>query len=171
MTAVGWVDIALLSVLGISVLVGLARGLTYEVLALLGWVAAYVAAHALTPVVLPNVQIGSPESGLRRAVTFGVVFVLALIVWGLATRLLSLLIKSSPLSLFDRVLGAAFGALRALVVLLVVATLVALTPWARSPDWQASTGAVWLNAVLHGLVPLLPPDIARHLPGAGGTDV
>lgn len=166
----GWVDISLLAVLGLSVLLGLVRGLTFELMSLAGWIVAYVAASALLPVVLPNIQVGAPDSALRHVITFVAVFMLALVVWGLATRLVSLLIKSSPLSGFDRVLGAVFGAVRALVLLLAVATVVAMTPWSQSPDWRASSGAVWLNAVLNGLVPLLPPDIARHFPAAGVAD-
>ena len=150
------VDIALLAILGLSVLVGLLRGFTYEVLALLGWVAAYFAAQWI--------PLGAPGSALNQGAAFVATFLLALIAWAFATRLVTLLVKSSPLRPFDRVLGAGFGLLRGVVVLLVIATVVSLTPWARSPAWQSSQGAAWLNATLQAIAPVLPSDLARHLP-------
>jgi membrane protein required for colicin V production len=50
------------------------------------------------------------------------------------------------------------------VLLLAVATVVSLTPAARSPAWQHSQGAAWLVAVLHGLKPVLPESLVQHLP-------
>lgn len=161
----GWVDIGLLSLLVLSVLVGLVRGLTLEVLSLIGWAVAYVVALTALPWLSPHLPIGSPGSGLRTAAAFFTGFVLALVAWALLARLISLLIKATPLQVLDRVLGAGFGLVRGLVLLLVVATLVSLTPWSRSSDWRASQGAMWLNVALGSLAPVLPAGLARHLPG------
>ena len=158
------VDIVLLVILALSVLIGLWRGLTFEVLALLGWVVAYVAAQWFAPLLLPWVPIGAPGSALNHGAALVATFLIALVLWGIATRLVSLLVKSTPLNAFDRVLGAGFGLLRGVVVLLVIATVVSLTPWARSPAWQSSQGAAWLNATLQAIAPVLPSDLARHLP-------
>ncbi len=158
------VDIALLVVLGLSMLAGLIRGLTLEVLSLAGWVAAYFAALWATPWLLPYMPIGAPGSALQHGVTFLAAFVVAIIVWGLCARLISLLIKSSPLQLFDRVLGGCFGAVRGVVLLLVAATAISMTPWVRSPGWQGSQGAAWLQVALGDLLPLLPPGLVKHLP-------
>jgi membrane protein required for colicin V production len=158
------VDMVLLAILALSVLIGLLRGLTFEVLALLGWVAAYFAAQWFAPQLAPYVPIGASGSALNHGAAFVATFILALIAWGIATRLISLLIKTSPLRAFDRVLGAGFGFLRGLVVLLVLATAVAFTPWARSPAWQSSQGAAWLKATLQALAPVLPNELSRHLP-------
>jgi membrane protein required for colicin V production len=81
-----------------------------------------------------------------------------------AARLLRLLVQASPLGPLDRLLGAGFGLLRGLLVLLVLSTLVALTPLARSPTWTASSGAAWLQALRQGIQPVLPSAVARHLP-------
>jgi membrane protein required for colicin V production len=42
------------------------------------------------------------------------------------------------------------------VLLLAVATAVALTPAAKSPPGKQSHGARWLAIARHGLMPLLP---------------
>ncbi len=157
-------DLVLLGVLLVSALVGLLRGLVFEVLSLAGWVAAYIAAQALNPLVAPMLPIGAPGSALNLGIAFALVFVLALIACSLAARLVSALIRATPLSGLDRLLGALFGLLRGAVLLLAVATLVLLSPAKASPAWQQSQLAQVLAAALRELKPLLPDDLARHLP-------
>jgi membrane protein required for colicin V production len=164
MDTIGWVDWALLAVLLASVLVGLVRGLVFEVLSLLGWVAAYIAAQVASPLVAPHLPVGLPGSALNQGAAFALTFALALIVWMLLARLVRLLIHATPLTLIDRTLGGVFGLVRALVLLLAVATVVSFTPAVRAAPWQASHGAAWLGVMLAGLKPVLPPAVARHLP-------
>lgn len=162
--AIGWVDWALLGVLLLSALIGLWRGLVFEVLSLVGWVVAYVAAQAFAPAAATALPIGAPGSALNQGAAFALVFLAALIVWALASRLLRLVIHATPLQLVDRILGGGFGLLRGLVLLLAVTTAVTLTPAARSSAWQQSLGADWLTTVLQGLKPVLPQALAQHLP-------
>jgi membrane protein required for colicin V production len=162
--ALAWVDWALMAVLALSIAVGLWRGLVFEVLSLAGWVAAYVAAQVFSPGLAPLLPVGDAGDALNQAAAFALAFVLALIAWALASRLVRLLIHATPLQLIDRVLGGGFGLLRGAVLLLAVATVVSLTPAARSPVWQQSHGAGWLAAALQGLKPVLPDAIAQHLP-------
>ncbi len=160
---IGWVDWALLAVLLVSVLVGLVRGLVFEVLSLLGWVAAFVAAQAWSAEVALHVPVGAPGSALNHGAAFAIVFVLALIAWMLAAKLIRLIVHATPLTLIDRTLGGVFGFVRALVLLLAVATVVSFTPAVRAAPWQASHGAAWLGVLLSGLKPVLPPAVSRHL--------
>ena len=161
--AIGWVDWALIAVLTISVVVGLWRGLVFEVMALAGWVAAWFAAQWAAPEIAPHLPIGSRGGGLNLGVAFLLAFVVALLVWTLLARLVRLLVQATPLSLPDRLFGAAFGVLRGAVLLLAVATVVAFTPAAQSHDWRASHGARWLGQTLSVLKPLLPEPAARLL--------
>ena len=73
--ALGWVDWALLAVLALSVVIGLWRGLVFEVLSLLGWVAAYIAAQMFAPAVAPLLPIGHPGEALNHAAAFAATFV------------------------------------------------------------------------------------------------
>lgn len=162
--SMGWVDIALLGLIVLSMIVGLVRGLVFEMLSAVGWFAAYFAAQWLSPEAAPYVPVGEPGSGLNYGVAFAGTFIVALIVWGLAAKLIRMLIRATPLSVLDRLLGAGFGLARAMIVLLAMATVVGLTPLMKSPAWQQSVGAVWLQSMLRGLKPVLPPDISKHLP-------
>ena len=156
-------DLAMLAVLLLSWEAGAWRGLVVEVMSLLGWVAAYLAAQWFSPSVAPYLPIGSPGSAAHHAVAFAATFMATLIAWGLLSRLLKMLIHATPLAMIDRLLGAAFGALRGGVLLLAVAAVVTRTPWADTPAWRQSMGAAWLKAVLVGLKPALPAQIADHL--------
>jgi len=164
MTDVGWVDLAFLGILLLSIIVGLIRGFVFEVLSLVGWLAAYFAAQWLTPELAPHLPVGAPGSALNHAAAFACTFIAALIIWSILARLLRMLIQATPLSLFDRVLGATFGVARALVVMLAITTVVLLTSLAKSTAWQQSRGAVWLHGALDGIKPMLPAQIAQHLP-------
>ena len=163
MDTIGWVDWVLLAVLLASVIVGLVRGLVFEVLSLLGWVAAYVAAQMFSSELAPHLPVGAPGSALNQGASFAITFVLALIVWMLLARLVRLIVHATPLTLVDRTLGGVFGLVRALVLLLAVTTVVSFTPAVRASSWQASHGAAWLGVLLSGLKPVLPQAVARHL--------
>ena len=64
----------------------------------------------------------------------------------------------------DRTLGAVFGVLRGLVLLLAVAVVAGITPVHEAQWWQESRGAPVLAEVLKGLKPALPDEFGRHLP-------
>ncbi len=153
---IGVVDAVLAGVLLLSMLVGAWRGLVFELLSIAGWIAAWIAASMFAVDVAPHVPIGSAGSGLNLAASFVLVFVAALIAWAIAARLVRLLLHATPLSVPDHLLGALFGLLRGVVLLLAVAYVVALTPLAKAPAWQASVGAGWLRQAIAAVEPLLP---------------
>jgi membrane protein required for colicin V production len=155
--ALGWIDIAMLAVIVLSALAGAVRGLTFEILSLLGWVAAWFAGLWLGPVLAPHLPIGTPGSPLNGIAAFAAAFLVVLILSGLAARAVSALVGKTLLRPLDRLLGAVFGFLRGLLVLLAVTIVVSYTPVASSTAWRESHGAVWLNAILRELVPLIAP--------------
>ncbi|MDL5034015.1 CvpA family protein [Pelomonas sp. APW6] len=160
----GWVDLSFLVVLGLSVAVGLWRGLVYEVLALGGWLVAYVLSPWLAPVVqgwLPEERMG-PQ--LSHAAGLVLAFIVILVVWSLVARLVRALIQASPLSWLDRLGGGGFGALRGLFIGLLVALLVGMTPLVTSEPWRASALAPWLQGGLRVLQPLLPESVNKFIP-------
>jgi len=161
--SLGWVDWVFLALLLLSMVIGVVRGLLYELMSLFGWVVAYVAAQAFGAAAAPAVPLGAPGSALNLAAAFALVFVAVLLGWWLLAWLLSKLIKASPLSVMDRVLGALFGLVRGALIALAVATVVNLTPFAEAPAWRHSHSAQSLAVVLAGLKPLLPEPIMRHL--------
>jgi membrane protein required for colicin V production len=163
-TTIGWVDLTLLAVVALSALVGAMRGLTFEVLSLAGWVIAWFAGLWLGPVLAPHIPIGDMGSALNDVVAFACAFGVVLVVWGMAARALSALVGRTLLRPLDRLLGAAFGVVRGLVVLLALATVLAYTPLAMSAAWRDALCAQWLNAILREFMPLVSPP-PEELPG------
>jgi membrane protein required for colicin V production len=162
--AMGWVDGVLLAVLVLSVAMGVVRGLVFELMSLVGWLVAYVAATWLAPVAAPHLPIGQAGSALNHAAAFAATFIAALLVWAVLSRVLRLLIHATPLSLIDRLLGAVFGGLRGVLLLLALAMVVSMTPLASAQAWQAAVAVPWLTGTLAVLKPLLPSQISQHLP-------
>lgn len=159
-----WVDLMLLGMLALSVLIGLWRGLVFELLSLAGWAVAYFGSPYVAPFVatwLPAERMGP---SLIHVASLLIAFLTILLVWGFASKLLRALIRSTPLSVIDRLGGAGFGVLRGVLVCLLVVVAVSMTPAAASSTWQASQVAPWLHVVLHGLRPMLPADVVKLIP-------
>ena len=157
-----WLDIGLLAFLLLSMIVGLMRGFVFEMLSLAGWFVAYFAARFCTPMAQSWLHVGEPGSSLNYAATFACVFLVALVIWSIAARLVRVLIRATPLSPIDRLLGAGFGLVRGLVVLLIAALVIGVSPWSQSPTWQQSMGAAWLNAMVRELRPMFVNDVSQH---------
>jgi membrane protein required for colicin V production len=164
LAAIGWVDWLLIAIVLVSVVVGVMRGLVFEVLSVLGWFAAYFAAQWLAPAIEPRLPLGEPGSAVRYGLAFAAGFVASLLIWALVIRLIRIVLHATPLAPLDRVLGAGFGLVRGGVLLLAIATLVGLTPARGSPAWETSHAAQWLQLAIAGLRPLLPPEWSRHWP-------
>lgn len=159
-------DLAMLAWLILSVLIGVMRGLVFELISLLGWAVAFFGAFWLGPLLAHHLPIGNDGAALGEMISFAFAFVLILIIWGLAGRVVRLMLHATPLQLPDRVLGAGFGLARGVVVLLLVAIVVGVTPLETSDAWKHSRMAPWLHEALEEIHPLLPADLARHLPAA-----
>jgi membrane protein required for colicin V production len=166
----GWVDITLLTILSVSVLVGLWRGLTFEVISLLGWLVAFVIANSCGPMLADVLPVAPPGSGLRMWICYALVFFFVLISCALLARMLRALISATPLSAVDRLLGGVFGVVRGALVLVIVATLVSLSPAAGAEVWRSSYGALWLGQALELMRPALPPALSSHLRSAARAD-
>ena len=159
----GWVDLVLLAVFLLSVLVGLWRGFVFEIVSLLGWLLAFIIANSAGPFLAELIPLSSSDPQVRLWVAYIVVFVLVLLTCTLFARMLRALISATPLSFVDHLLGGAFGVVRGSLILVVVATLVTLSPYANSTTWKSSHGALWLGVALEGLKPILPQSLNVHI--------
>jgi membrane protein required for colicin V production len=162
MPALDWVFLA---VLAASLLLGAWRGLVYEVLSVMSWIAAFVVAQWLAPdaaALLPVER--APEAG-RYAIGFVVVFIAVVFAGALLAWLTKKLVQAVGLRPVDRTLGAMFGLIRGVVLLLAVAVVVNMSPARRAVWWTEAKGAAVSMAVLEELKPLLPERFGRYLPG------
>ncbi len=161
MVALDWI---FLVVLLLSFLIGAWRGLVYEVLSLGTWVAAFYLAQWYAPVVARWLPMAGATETIQYAGGFVVVFILTIFAGSILTWMVSRLFQVAGLRPADRVLGAAFGALRGVVLMLVAAVLVAMTPMQHDAWWTQSVGGQWASATVKGLKPVLPQEFGKYLP-------
>ncbi len=160
LSAIDW--LALIVVLA-SLLLGLWRGLLYEVLALAGWVVAFVAARWAAPVVGGWLPMGESPEPLRYAVGFALVFIATAFLCGMLASLARRAARAVGARPVDRMFGALFGVLRAGLLLLLLAALVVMTPLRNEPWWRQSVSGPWLEIALSRLQPWLPESFGKHL--------
>jgi len=151
-------------VLLVSLLLGVWRGLVYEVLSVVSWIAAFILAQWLAPEVAHQLPFSAGSEAVRYAAAFALVFVLAAFAGGLLAKLVKMLFAAIGLQPVDRVLGAAFGLVRGVVLLLAATVVIGMTPLQTSAWWQQSVGAGFTLAALKGLKPVLPEEFGKFLP-------
>lgn len=144
-------------------LLGAWRGLVYEVLSVLGWAASFYAAQWFAPQVALWLPLQSATEPVRYAAAFALVFIAAVFAAGLLAFLVKKLIDAIGLRPVDRTMGAAFGVLRGMILLLAATVVMDMTALKSSPWWQESQGAGALNATLSRLKPVLPEPFAKYL--------
>ena len=156
-------DWILIGVLLFSMALGAWRGLVYEVLLVLGWAVSFYAAQWFAPRVATLLPLQSASESVRYAAAFVLIFIAAVFAAGLLAFLLKKLVEALGLRPVDRTLGAAFGVLRGVILLLAATVVMDMTSLKDSSWWQESRGAVALTATLKGLKPMLPEQFARYL--------
>jgi len=159
-TAIDWLALA---VVVVSLLLGAWRGLLYEVLALAGWVLAFVAARWAAAPVGQWLPMGESPEPLRHAVGFVLVFVATAFACGLLAALARRASRALGVRPVDRSFGALFGLLRGALLLLLVAVAVRLAAWHQEPWWIESVSARWLELALLQLHPFLPESFSKWL--------
>lgn len=142
-----WPDIAILAIVLLSVLIGLWRGFIKEVFALAVWIAALWLAFQFSGAVAERIGEVVSLPSARIALAFTGIFVVTLLVGALLTFLLAKLVESTGLSGSDRLLGAVFGAVRGLALVVLMILVSGFTPLPQDPWWQDS-------ATVRGLLPL-----------------
>ena len=158
-----WLDYAVIGVFAASLVVGALRGLVREVLSILGWVIAFLAANLLAGPLGPVMPQAIPSPELRIAAAFVAVFVASLIVTALVGLLLSKIVKAVGLGGVDRALGAIFGVARGLLIVLAATLLAGLTSAPRQAFWRDSASAPLLTQAAQALKRLLPQTFAERL--------
>lgn len=161
----GLTDGVFAGILLLSLLVGAWRGLVYELMSLAGWVAAFVLAQWLAGDVAQWLPVWRDAAdSVRHAVAFVLVFVASVFAAGLVSWLLRKVVDTAGLRPADRSLGAIFGLLRGVLVLMALAVVVQLLGMHTEPWWQSSRGSPLLEVLLSGIKPLLPAVLQAYLP-------
>ncbi|MDD3762215.1 MAG: CvpA family protein [Nevskiales bacterium] len=135
-----WVDYSILFLFALSVLVGIWRGFTREILSLLTWVVAFIAAALAGSYAAARLSAYIADAALREAAGCAIVFLGALFVGAVLTHFLVVAVRDSRFSPADRTLGGGLGLIRA-VIIVSLFVLVAGQVGAQNDRW-------WQESVL-----------------------
>jgi membrane protein required for colicin V production len=156
-------DYAFLSIIGVSAVVGLARGLVSEILALVGWMLALAAAWVFADDAALLLTETITDPGWRSVGAFALVVLVVLLLMSLLRFLLRELLKAVGLRSTDRFFGALFGIARGLAIAFVVVLLGGLVGLAREPWWAEAIFAPPLEAAVLRAKPWLPEAVANRI--------
>ena len=152
-------DLAVLVIVALTALGGLARGFVHEVLSLGAWLAAIVAIylfHApLSDLIFAFFEDNGTNAGLMA---FVLLLVVPLVVMRMIARWAGSKARKSALGLIDRMLGFGFGIVKGLILVVLAYSILALgydTVWGAKgrPDWiQDARSYPFVNAASGALV-------------------
>lgn len=135
LTGVDWCFIA---IAGFCTVMGLRRGLIHEGLGLLVWAVAFLAANHYCGVLAPYLPAMFASEELRLIVAFAALILGCVLVGGTIIRLLKSMVDWAGMGSFNHVLGAIFGALKAMAILVLLNVIIPMTPFGQMNGWQQS---------------------------------
>jgi len=156
-------DLIVIAIVAVSVGISIWRGVVREVLALASWIGAFWIAKELAGFAATWLPDSVSNPGLRLMFGFIAVMLASLLVFSLTGMLLVHLVKVAGLTASDRMLGAAFGLLRGLLIAVTVVLLGGMTSAPREPYWRDALFSAPLEAAAQWVMPWLPRDVARRV--------
>ncbi|MBX9811216.1 MAG: CvpA family protein [Burkholderiales bacterium] len=156
-------DYAVLFIVGLSILLSVIRGLVREILALLAWVVAFVAANLFGGKLAALLPVEIPSEELRLLAGFVGIFFVVLLLMSLMAMAVSSLVKNAGLGFEDRMLGGLFGLARGALIVLVLVLLAGLTALPKEPVWRNALFSPPLEALAMSAKNWLPGDLARRV--------
>jgi membrane protein required for colicin V production len=162
-----YLDIFLIVVMLISGLLAMVRGFMREVLSIVAWAAAALAAVYLFPRLLPfaTQYLGGWNEWLVKGIVIGGVFLGTLIIVSIFTVRLSDKILDSRIGALDRSLGFLFGLARGLIIVVVAFVFFNwLVPQKSQPEAiKNARSRVVLQGTGDWLESLLPENLDTYI--------
>lgn len=156
------IDIAILTVLGVSAVISFMRGFVREVFSLAGWVLSFWLAYTYAPLLSPGLSETIPNPTVRIIASFALLILCALILLAMVNYLLGALIKASGLSGTDRMIGIVFGVARGGIIVAVLVLLASVTTLPQESWWMESRLVGHFEQVAFWFKAKLPADLAGN---------
>lgn len=153
-------DYIILAILFISVVIGLIRGFVREIISLITWLVAFVAALKFSPWVATHWLHTAISHVMTRYIVSGLIIFLAILILGaIVNKLVHLFISATGFGFFDRLLGLVFGAARGTLCVTIMLLLIGTSDY-RNTDWMKNSAlAPHFQLIVKHFEPLLPKDL------------
>jgi membrane protein required for colicin V production len=162
-----WLDVILILIMLISAFLAMLRGLTREMLSIMSWALAALAALFFYQLYRERVRALIEPQILADAVLIAVVFVIVLIIVSLITVRISDRVLDSRVGAVDRTLGFVFGLVRGLILVVIAYELIAaIVPRESLPRWVTEARSLpVIERTGRAIISLLPDNPASIFRG------
>ncbi|HQU50340.1 MAG TPA: CvpA family protein [Casimicrobiaceae bacterium] len=158
-----WLDLGALLVVALSVLFAYARGVIRSLIGTAAWLLGFVVALGFAPLLGAELPAVKEAPAIPYVIAFVVVFVLAIVLGALVAWPLRAIVRKAGMGFLDAGLGATFGFVRGIAIVIVFALVAGATGWAQRDWWQNAFLAPSLAAAALALRPWLQHEWAERL--------
>ena len=188
MNSFNWVDYVVVVIFLGSILAGLMRGLVKEMIGLVTWVAAFVAAvmfasplaahftgsdQVQSVVASASTTTGlsavTPVSYISLGISFIAIFVGVLILGKFINYMVSSAVEGRGISFANRFLGGIFGSARGVLFVLVMMFIVQLSPFSAQPYWTQSQFVAYFQPAVQMIDDAVSPGLKGLKDKVGNT--
>lgn len=156
-------DIAALAVVALSILFAYARGVIRSLIGTAAWIIGFVAALVFTPAVGALLPAMPDAPFLPYVITFIGIFVAAVVIGALVAWPLRAVVRKAGMGFLDASLGATFGLVRGMAIMVAFALVAGVTGIAQRDWWQNAFLAPSLGSGAMALRPWLPHAWSERL--------
>lgn len=149
-------DYIIVTVVLLSTIVSLFRGLVKEIFSLVTWVIGFGSALKFSGRFAATFTKYIANPTIRYIIIFIAIFILVMIIGTLLNRLFSLFVARSGLSGADHLLGMVFGSVRGLLLIGVILLLINFTSFVEDSWWQNSMLIPYFKVMLKWLGKIVP---------------
>lgn len=154
------IDYTILTIISISVLLGVIRGFVREAISLITWVTA------ITLGILYCDEIamwfsGISISGIRVLLAFVLIVLSVLIVGGIINYLITTLIRSTKFTITDRIVGTLFGFARGSIIVAILILLVNPMITSEESIWKKSILVAKFEPISQWMKEKFPEDLLK----------
>lgn len=155
-------DYSVVMVVAASLLLGMWRGVVGEIIALVAWILAFLAARAWGAE-LAQAFSAIADPALRVVAGWIAVFVIVLIAMALLRLIVQGLLKALGMTVTDRLLGVMFGVARGLIIVMAFVAVGGMTSLPKEKWWSEAYFAAPLETAVLASRPWLPADVAKRI--------
>ena len=127
-------DYVILALVVISLLFGVIRGFTKEIISLAAWILAFFAAIKFSPDVDAMLHSAITNPVTRYVVSMVLIFLLVIIAGCIVNKIIHAILKFTGFGFFDHLLGLIFGGVRGVVVVTIMLLAISLMP-SQNAEW------------------------------------
>lgn len=151
-----FIDYFVLIVIGVSVLLGFVHGFIRMILSVLVWVAAFFISAFYGPHLATTFSLVTNDPKWQLWLSYGTVFVVAVVIGFVVKLILNLILTGGNVGIINRFLGAVFGGIRGVIIVLLFVWFALLVGMDQSAAFKASRLMPFFDNLLTNVETMFP---------------